>query len=232
MRRQSDLGPVDTGRGLGEPELAQPPLQEVPGLLRALPRARSRRACRAGCGGRSSPMRRLRARRSVMSVCAASDMGAASITGPGEAGWRRSKRCWWVRGTAAATCSAATRCGNPSACASSRWPSPTPARREAFADEHGIPPRRSASPTGASSSPRSRGAPRRDRRDGRHRSTSSPPSRPSRSGYHVLLEKPIAPTPAECLRVVEAAEASGRLLQIGHVLRYTAVLREGARDRR
>jgi predicted dehydrogenase len=41
-------------------------------------------------------------------------------------------------------------------------------------------------------------------------------------GYHVLLEKPIAPTPAECLRVVEAAEASGRLLQIGHVLRYTA----------
>jgi predicted dehydrogenase len=42
------------------------------------------------------------------------------------------------------------------------------------------------------------------------------------SGHHVLLEKPIAPTPAECVRVVEAAEASGRLLQIGHVLRYTA----------
>jgi predicted dehydrogenase len=40
-------------------------------------------------------------------------------------------------------------------------------------------------------------------------------------GYHVLLEKPIAPTAGECLRVVEAAEASGRLLQIGHVLRYT-----------
>lgn len=40
-------------------------------------------------------------------------------------------------------------------------------------------------------------------------------------GYEVLLEKPIAPTPAECVRVVEAAEASGRLLQIGHVLRYS-----------
>jgi predicted dehydrogenase len=40
-------------------------------------------------------------------------------------------------------------------------------------------------------------------------------------GHHVLLEKPIAPSPAECVRVVEAAEASGRLLQIGHVLRYT-----------
>jgi predicted dehydrogenase len=31
----------------------------------------------------------------------------------------------------------------------------------------------------------------------------------------------IAPTPAECVRVVDAAEAAGRLLQIGHVLRYT-----------
>ena len=39
-------------------------------------------------------------------------------------------------------------------------------------------------------------------------------------GYQVLLEKPIAPTPAECVRVVEAAERAGRLLQIGHVLRY------------
>jgi predicted dehydrogenase len=43
----------------------------------------------------------------------------------------------------------------------------------------------------------------------------------SERGYHLLLEKPIAPTPADCLRVVEAAERHGRLLQIGHVLRYT-----------
>jgi predicted dehydrogenase len=40
-------------------------------------------------------------------------------------------------------------------------------------------------------------------------------------GYHVLLEKPIAPDPVDCLRVVEAAERAGRILQIGHVLRYT-----------
>ncbi len=40
-------------------------------------------------------------------------------------------------------------------------------------------------------------------------------------GYDVLLEKPIAPTPAECVRVVETAERAGRLLQIGHVLRYS-----------
>lgn len=40
-------------------------------------------------------------------------------------------------------------------------------------------------------------------------------------GYHVLLEKPIAPDPADCVRVVDAAERAGRMLQIGHVLRYT-----------
>lgn len=41
------------------------------------------------------------------------------------------------------------------------------------------------------------------------------------AGYHLLLEKPIAPQPADCLRVTEAAERAGRILQIGHVLRYT-----------
>ncbi len=41
-------------------------------------------------------------------------------------------------------------------------------------------------------------------------------------GYHLLLEKPIAPDPVDCLRVTEAAERAGRILQIGHVLRYTA----------
>ncbi|HTF32977.1 MAG TPA: Gfo/Idh/MocA family oxidoreductase [Myxococcota bacterium] len=40
-------------------------------------------------------------------------------------------------------------------------------------------------------------------------------------GYHVLLEKPIAPEAADCVRVVRAAERAGRILQIGHVLRYT-----------
>jgi len=40
------------------------------------------------------------------------------------------------------------------------------------------------------------------------------------AGYHVLLEKPIAPDPDGCLRVVEAAERNGRILQVGHVLRF------------
>jgi len=42
------------------------------------------------------------------------------------------------------------------------------------------------------------------------------------AGYHLLLEKPIAPDAADCLRVTEAAERERRILQIGHVLRYTA----------
>ncbi|MDP9274939.1 MAG: Gfo/Idh/MocA family oxidoreductase [Chloroflexota bacterium] len=40
------------------------------------------------------------------------------------------------------------------------------------------------------------------------------------AGYEMLLEKPIAPTAAECLEIASAAESHGRLLQIAHVLRY------------
>ncbi len=40
------------------------------------------------------------------------------------------------------------------------------------------------------------------------------------AGYDMLLEKPIAPTPGECLEIARAAESHGRLLQIAHVLRY------------
>jgi len=40
------------------------------------------------------------------------------------------------------------------------------------------------------------------------------------AGYDMLLEKPIAPTAAECLEIASAAESHGRLLQIAHVLRY------------
>jgi predicted dehydrogenase len=41
-------------------------------------------------------------------------------------------------------------------------------------------------------------------------------------GYHVLLEKPMAPTWAECVGVVEAAEQAGVILAVCHVMRYTA----------
>jgi len=42
------------------------------------------------------------------------------------------------------------------------------------------------------------------------------------AGYDVLLEKPMATTLADCVRLAQTAERSGRLLQICHVLRYTA----------
>lgn len=40
-------------------------------------------------------------------------------------------------------------------------------------------------------------------------------------GYHLLLEKPIAPTLEECARVQRVAQAAHRHVQVGHVLRYT-----------
>lgn len=45
------------------------------------------------------------------------------------------------------------------------------------------------------------------------------------AGYDVLLEKPIAHTLSDTVSLVLAAEAQGRLLQICHVLRYTAFFR-------
>lgn len=45
------------------------------------------------------------------------------------------------------------------------------------------------------------------------------------AGYHVLLEKPMAHTLAGCIELVQAAEATGRILQICHVLRYSPAWR-------
>lgn len=41
------------------------------------------------------------------------------------------------------------------------------------------------------------------------------------AGYDVLLEKPMGTTLGDCVRVVETAERTGRLVQVAHVLRYT-----------
>jgi predicted dehydrogenase len=49
----------------------------------------------------------------------------------------------------------------------------------------------------------------------------APARRFAELGYHVLLEKPIAPTRAECIEVVEAVEKAGVILSVCHVLRYT-----------
>ncbi|GAA4533505.1 Gfo/Idh/MocA family protein [Amycolatopsis samaneae] len=42
----------------------------------------------------------------------------------------------------------------------------------------------------------------------------------TRAGYHLLLEKPVAPTEAECREVVDAVTASGVLFAVCHVMRY------------
>jgi predicted dehydrogenase len=44
-------------------------------------------------------------------------------------------------------------------------------------------------------------------------------------GVHVLVEKPIAPDLAAADRMLQAAEASGALIQIGHVERFNGALR-------
>jgi predicted dehydrogenase len=41
------------------------------------------------------------------------------------------------------------------------------------------------------------------------------------AGYHVLVEKPMATSEAECIEMVRAAERAGLILGVCHVLRYT-----------
>ncbi len=45
-------------------------------------------------------------------------------------------------------------------------------------------------------------------------------------GYDLLLEKPIAPTPEECIQVWKAAEKKGVRVLVCHVLRYTPFMRK------
>ena len=40
-------------------------------------------------------------------------------------------------------------------------------------------------------------------------------------GYHLLLEKPMAPDEAGCRRIVAVVEKAGVMLAVGHVMRYT-----------
>ena len=47
-----------------------------------------------------------------------------------------------------------------------------------------------------------------------------------RKGYHVIVEKPMAVDPAECILMVEEAKRSKRILSIGHVLRFTPFFSE------
>lgn len=42
-----------------------------------------------------------------------------------------------------------------------------------------------------------------------------------KKGYHVLLEKPMSPSPTECIELGDAAEKYQRIFSVCHVLRYT-----------
>jgi predicted dehydrogenase len=96
---------------------------------------------------------------------------------------------------------------------------PDPFRRERFAREHGLPPERTFTDwkdlLGAR--PRARAAIIATG-DDLH---TEPALAAIGAGYHCLLEKPMAPALSECRAIVEAAEARRRILQVGHVLRYT-----------
>lgn len=47
-----------------------------------------------------------------------------------------------------------------------------------------------------------------------------------KKGYHVLLEKPISSSPAECARIARTARERVRHVQVCHVLRYTPFYQE------
>jgi predicted dehydrogenase len=47
-----------------------------------------------------------------------------------------------------------------------------------------------------------------------------------RAGANVLVEKPIAATREEALQMIEAADAAGRMLTVGHIERFNPAIRE------
>ncbi len=47
----------------------------------------------------------------------------------------------------------------------------------------------------------------------------------ARKGYHILLEKPMAPTADECRDIVAAVKQAGNIFAVGHVMRYTQYTR-------
>jgi len=96
---------------------------------------------------------------------------------------------------------------------------PHPIRRGRFADAHGIPAARQFETwQDLVSEGRLAEAAVIATQDDMH----APPAIAAlHTGYHVLLEKPMANTLVDCVRLVQAAEGTGRLLQISHVLRYT-----------
>ncbi|NDU71913.1 Gfo/Idh/MocA family oxidoreductase [Actinomadura sp. DSM 109109] len=100
---------------------------------------------------------------------------------------------------------------------------PDPVRRARFAAEHGLPPERTF-PGWREMAARGRPA---DgvivaTQDAEH---AEPAIRFAGLGCHVLLEKPMATSEADALRIVDAVERAGVMLAVCHVLRYTGYTR-------
>jgi predicted dehydrogenase len=95
---------------------------------------------------------------------------------------------------------------------------PDEGRRRRFAEAHGIPPARSfASWEELMDGPPVASVAVNATMDRTHLASTSALLE---SGYHVLLEKPMATSPEACVELVRAAEQAQRMLMIGHVMRY------------
>ena len=95
---------------------------------------------------------------------------------------------------------------------------PDEGRRARFAETHGIPPdRRFRSWEDIASRPPLATAAINATMDGAHH-----PSTLAllQAGYNLLLEKPMATSPEQCVELVRAGRETGRILQICHVMRY------------
>jgi predicted dehydrogenase len=100
---------------------------------------------------------------------------------------------------------------------------PRAERRDALADEHGVPPeRRFADWRAAAAEGRITDAAVIATLDRDH---VEPVLALAELGYALLIEKPLAPTEAECEAIVDAVERTRVVAAVAHVLRYTAYTR-------
>ena len=100
---------------------------------------------------------------------------------------------------------------------------PSPARRARLAAEHGITPQNAVTDwTELAGRGRLADAVLICTQDRMH---AEPAEAFAALGYHILLEKPMAPDEAGCRRIVAAVEKAGVMLAVGHVMRYTPYTR-------
>lgn len=100
---------------------------------------------------------------------------------------------------------------------------PRDAYRERLADEHGVPPdRRYSDWREAVAAGRVADAVVIATLDREH---TEPAIAFAEQGYAMLIEKPLAPTEEECVRIAAAVEEAGVVAAVAHVLRYTPYTR-------